>query len=85
MFEVRHQSHLVGAEGFTTKLNAAVNDAFLPLRFILSPGPRHDVTEAPALITGYKCEYVIADAGYNSDFPIKACTIVSILCRIIPM
>ena len=53
--------------GFTTKLTAAVNDAFLPLRFTLTAGARHDVTQAPALITGYKCQYVIADAAYDSD------------------
>ena len=44
-----------------------MNDAFLPLRFTLTAGARHDVTEAPALVAGYKCEYVIADAAYDSD------------------
>lgn len=53
--------------GFTTKLHAAVSDAFLPLRFILTAGARHDVTQAPALIAGYTCESVIADAAYDSD------------------
>lgn len=53
--------------GFTTKLHAAVSDTFLPLRFILTAGARHDVTQAPALITGYTCETVIADAAYDSD------------------
>ena len=53
--------------GFTTKLNAAVNDAFLPLRFTLTSGACHDVTQAPALIAGYTCQYVIADAAYDSD------------------
>ena len=53
--------------GFTTKLNAAVNDAFLPLRFTLTSGACHDVTQAPALMTGYTCRYVIADAAYDSD------------------
>ena len=53
--------------GFTTKLNAAVNDAFLPLRFTLTAGACHDVTQAPALMTGYTCQYVIADAAYDSD------------------
>ena len=53
--------------GFTTKLNAAVNDAFLPLRFTLTAGARHDVTQAPVLIAGYTCQYVIADAAYDSD------------------
>ena len=41
--------------GFTTKLNAAVSDTFLPLRFILTAGARHDVSQAPALIAGYTC------------------------------
>ena len=53
--------------GFTTKLHAAVSDTFLPLRFILTAGARHDVTQAPALIAGYTCESVIADAAYDSD------------------
>ena len=53
--------------GFTTKLNAAVNDAFLPLRFTLTAGACHDVTQAPALITGYTCQYIIADAAYDAD------------------
>jgi len=53
--------------GFTTKLHAAVSDNFLPLRFILTSGARHDVTQAPALIAGYTCDTVIADAAYDSD------------------
>ena len=53
--------------GFTTKLNAAVNDAFLPLRFTLTAGACHDVTQAPALMAGYTCQYIVADAAYDSD------------------
>ena len=53
--------------GFTTKLNAAVSDTFLPLRFILTAGARHDVSQAPALIAGYTYEVVIADTAYDSD------------------
>ena len=53
--------------GFPTKRNAAVSDTFLPLRFTLTAGPRHDVTQAPALIAGYTCQSVIADAAYDSD------------------
>ena len=44
-----------------------MNDAFLPLRFTLTAGACHDVTQAPALIAGYTCQYVIADAAYDSD------------------
>ena len=39
----------------------------LPLRFILTAGACHEVREAPALIAGYACEYVIADTAYDSD------------------
>ena len=53
--------------GFTTKLHAAVSDTFLPLRFIFTAGARHDVPQAPALIAGYTCDTVIADAAYDSD------------------
>ena len=35
--------------------------------FILTAGARHDVTQAPALMTGYTCQYIIADAAYDSD------------------
>ena len=53
--------------GFTTTLHAAVSDTFLPLRFILTAGARHDVSQAPALIAGYTYDAVIADAAYDSD------------------
>ena len=53
--------------GFTTKLNAAVSADFLPVRFTLTAGQRHDITQGPPLIAGYTCEYVIADAAYDSD------------------
>ena len=62
------QSEALGRSkgGFTTKLNAAVNDAFLPLRFTLTAAC-HDVTQAPALIADYTCQYIVADAAYDSD------------------
>ncbi len=44
-----------------------MSDAFLPVRFTLTAGARHDVTQAMALITGYTCQYIIADAAYDSD------------------
>ena len=53
--------------GFTTKLHAAVSETFLPLRFIVTAGARHDVTQAPTLIAGYSPVYVIADTAYDSD------------------
>ena len=53
--------------GFTTKLHAAVSLDFRPLRFTATAGQRHDITQASALIAGYSCQYVIADAAYDSD------------------
>ncbi len=38
-----------------------------PLRFTLTGGQRHDITQAQALIADYLSEYVIADKGYDSD------------------
>ena len=40
---------------------------FRPLRFTLTPGQRHDITQASVLIAGNACQYVIADAAYDSD------------------
>ena len=37
-----------------------------PLRFILTGGQAHDITQAQGLIAGYEGEYVIADKGYDS-------------------
>ena len=54
--------------GFTTKLHAAVSlDFWFPLRFTLTAGQRHDITQASALIADYKSAYVIADASYDSN------------------
>ena len=38
-----------------------------PLRFKLTPGQKHDITQAEMLISGYEGEYVIADKGYDSQ------------------
>jgi transposase len=37
------------------------------LRFILTGGERHDITQAEALIKDLAAEYVIADKGYDSE------------------
>jgi transposase len=38
-----------------------------PVRFILTGGQAHDVTQAPALVRGWEPSYVIADKGYDSQ------------------
>jgi transposase len=37
------------------------------LRLILTGGNRHDVTQAQALLEGWKTDRVMADKGYDSD------------------
>jgi len=53
--------------GFSTKIHVNVDALGNPLRFILTGGQRHDITQAEALITDYKYERVIADRSYDSD------------------
>jgi transposase len=38
-----------------------------PLRFILTPGQAHDLTQAHALLEGQTTRRVIADRGYDSN------------------
>ena len=38
-----------------------------PTRFTLTPGQQHDITQAEALISSYRSEYVIADKGYDTQ------------------
>ena len=38
-----------------------------PLRFILTGGQQHDITQAEGLIDGYAGEYVLGDKGYDSQ------------------
>ncbi len=38
-----------------------------PLRFQLTGGQRHDITQGNNLIAGYSAEYVLADRAYDSD------------------
>jgi transposase len=43
-----------------------------PVRWQLTGGEVHDITQAPALIEGFDVELVIADKGYDSDVFIAA-------------
>jgi len=38
-----------------------------PLRFTLTAGQSHDITQAESLIADYSYEHVIADRAYDSD------------------
>ena len=53
--------------GFSTKIHILVDALGLPLRFILTAGQRHDITQAEALLDSFQADYVIADKGYDAD------------------
>ena len=53
--------------GFSTKVHVSVDSLGNPLRFILTGGQQHDITQAEGLIDGYAGEYVLADEGYDSQ------------------
>ncbi len=57
--------------GFTTKIHALVDALGNPLKFILTPGQKHDVTQADDLIKDIKNTMVLADKGYDSNALIK--------------
>ena len=38
-----------------------------PLRFRLTGGQNHDITQAAELVEGYQSEYVIADTAYDAQ------------------
>ncbi len=53
--------------GFTTKIHAVVDALGQALRFTLTPGQRHDITQASSLLKGFENAQVIADKGYDSQ------------------
>ncbi len=53
--------------GFTTKIHAVVDALGQALRFTLTPGQRHDITQASSLLKGFENAHVIADKGYDSQ------------------
>jgi transposase len=52
--------------GFSTKLHVSVNGLGLPVELKLTPGQSADITEAEALLEGYKFEAAIGDKGFDS-------------------
>jgi transposase len=58
--------------GFTTKIHALVDALGNPLKFILTPGQRNDITQAEPLLKNVENTVVIADKGYDSNALIQA-------------
>jgi len=53
--------------GFSTKIRIAADALGNPLKFILTPGQNHDITQAEALTDNFTAAAVPADKGYDSD------------------
>lgn len=53
--------------GFSTKIHANVDGLGNPLRFLLTGGQRHDITQAEGLICDLQFERLIADRSYDAD------------------
>lgn len=53
--------------GFTTKIHTLVDALGLPLRFILTPGQRNDITQAKPLCKGIYDAMVNGDKAYDCD------------------
>ncbi len=67
--------------GFTTKIHATVDALGNPVKFILTPGQRNDITQAERLTENLEDTIVIADKGYDSTSFVeslqnKGCTVV---------
>jgi len=53
--------------GFSSKIHVTVDGLGNPLRFRLSAGQAHDITQAQSLIEGLAFERIIADRGYAAQ------------------
>ncbi len=62
--------------GFSTKIHALVDALGNPLKYLLSPGQRHDITQAPSLSKDLFDTSVIADTAYDVDYYVE-----DLLCR----
>ncbi len=54
--------------GLTTKVHAACDALGNPVRYLLTPGQRNDVTQATELLDGYEVGAVLADKGYDAGW-----------------
>ena len=53
--------------GLSTKIHLAVDALGMPIRAIVTDGPRADCKEAIPLIQNLPCKVLLADRGYDSD------------------
>ena len=53
--------------GFSCKIHVTVDGLGNPLRYVLTPGQRHDITQAYELLDGFEFDRLIADRGYSAE------------------
>jgi transposase len=56
----------------SSKIHLAVDGRGRPMRFILTAGQAHDVTQALALLDGVSARHVIADKAYGTNAVLDA-------------
>jgi transposase len=70
---------------FTTKIHMVIDALGQALRFSLTPGQKHDITQASTLLQGFEHANVIADKAYDSNALInqiqQQCCVPVIPCR----
>lgn len=62
-----HQALGRSRGGFSTKIHALVDALGNPLKFILSPGQRHEMSQAESLIEDVFGTVVLGDKGYDGN------------------
>lgn len=70
--------------GFSTKIHALVDALGNPLKFILSAGQRHEISQAEALIEDVLGSIIIGDKGYDSNAFVETLKDKECLCVIPP-
>ena len=58
--------------GLTTKIHGLTDGLDLPLRLIATGGHCSEMTQAAALLAGFKADHVLADKGYDGRCVIDA-------------
>ncbi len=53
--------------GFSSKIHVSADALGNPLRFALTAGQRHDITQARDLVVGFEFERLIADRAYAAQ------------------
>ena len=61
-----------GGQGLTTKIHGLTDAMGLPLRLIATGGHCSEMTQAAALLAGFKADHVLADKGYDGRCVIDA-------------